>query len=95
MLYCLYYKEQYKTYKQYRQYKSIKEDKTMPDLNEMLPFLIPLIVVQFALLGYTLWHILTHEHYKRGNRTIWVIVAIIGMEFIGPIIYFLLGKEDA
>lgn len=67
----------------------------MLDLNEMLPFLIPLIVVQFVLLGYTLWHILTHKHYKRGNRTIWVIVAIIGMEFIGPIIYFLLGKEDA
>lgn len=67
----------------------------MPELKEMLPFLIPLIIAEIALLGYTLWHILTHEHYKRGNRTIWVIVAIVGMEFIGPIIYFLLGKEDA
>ena len=64
-------------------------------LNEMIPFLIPLIVVQLALLIYTLRHILTHNTYKRGNRTLWVIVAIVGMEFVGPILYFLLGKEDA
>ena len=40
----------------------------MPDIKEMLPFLIPLVVVEFALLGYTLYHILTHKTYKRGSR---------------------------
>ncbi len=64
-------------------------------LKEFLPFIIPLVIVQFSLLGYTIYHILTHDHYKRGNRTIWMIVAIIGMEFIGPILYFVLGKEEA
>lgn len=67
----------------------------MKELMEFLPFLIPLIIAQIALLGYTLYHILSHKNYKRGNRTLWVIVAIVGMEFIGPILYFLLGKEDA
>ncbi len=67
----------------------------MDKLTEFLPFLIPLIIVELALLGYTLYHILTHKNYKRGNRTLWLVVAIIGMEFIGPILYFLLGKEDA
>ncbi|MBO4506764.1 MAG: PLDc N-terminal domain-containing protein [Lachnospiraceae bacterium] len=67
----------------------------MPDLKEMLPFLIPFIILQFALLGYTLWHILTHENYKRGTRVLWLVVSIVGMEFIGPIAYFLFGKEDA
>ena len=67
----------------------------MPDINEMLPFLIPLIIAEIILLTVTLRHIFTHKNYKRGNRTLWVIVAIIGMEFIGPVIYFLLGKEDA
>ena len=66
----------------------------MDKVMEFLPFLIPLAIVEFALLGYTLFHILTHKHYKRGNRTLWLVVAIIGMEFIGPILYFLLGKED-
>lgn len=64
-------------------------------LKEFLPFIIPLVIVQFSLLGYTIYHILTHDHYKRGNRTLWMIVAIIGMEFIGPILYFILGKEEA
>lgn len=65
------------------------------NLQEMLPFLIPLVIVQFALLGFTLRHVLTHRNYKRGNRTLWLIVVIAGMEFIGPILYFILGKEDA
>ena len=37
----------------------------MNNLNEMLPFLIPLVIVQFGLLGYTIYHILTHKNYKR------------------------------
>lgn len=65
------------------------------NLQEMLPFMIPLVIVQFALLGFTLWHVLTHRNYKRGNRMLWLIVVIVGMEFIGPILYFILGKEDA
>lgn len=63
-------------------------------LKDILPFLIPLIIVEFALLAYTLHHILTHRHYKRGNRVLWIIVTLVGMEFIGPVLYFVLGKED-
>ena len=66
----------------------------MEKITELLPFLIPLAIVEFALLGYALYHILTHRNYKRGNRTLWLVVVIIGMEFIGPILYFLLGRED-
>ena len=67
---------------------------TPEQTKELLPFLIPLIVLQFALLGYTLYHILTHKTYKRFNRTVWLIISSVGMEFIGPILYFLFGKED-
>ena len=69
-------------------------EKIMEKITELLPFLIPLAIVEFALLGYTLYHILTHKNFKRGNRTLWLVVVIIGMELIGPILYFLLGKED-
>ena len=67
----------------------------MDKVMEVLPFLIPLVIAQFALLGYTLYHILTHKTYKRGNRTLWLVVTIVLMNFVGPILYFLLGKEDA
>ncbi len=49
----------------------------MDNLNEFLPFLIPLVAVQFALLGYTLHHILTHRTYKRGTRTTWLIITLV------------------
>lgn len=66
----------------------------LEEIKEFLPFLIPLIIVEFILLGYTLYHILTHKNYKRWNRTVWLIIAIVGMNYIGPILYFILGKED-
>ena len=67
----------------------------MPDIKELLPFLIPVIIAEIILLAVTLRHIFTHENYKRGSRALWVIVTIIGLEFIGPILYFTLGKEEA
>ena len=63
----------------------------MNELMEMLPFLIPLVIAEFALFGFTLYHILTHEHYKRGSRTPWLVIVIVGMNFVGPILYFLLA----
>ena len=56
--------------------------------------IIPLAIAELILLVITLRHIFTHDNYKRGNRVLWVIVTIIGMEFVGPILYFLLGKEE-
>ena len=67
----------------------------MEQLKDFLPFLIPLVVAQFGLLGYTLYHILTHTRYKRGTRAIWLVVTLVLMNFVGPILYFVLGKEDA
>lgn len=67
----------------------------MPPISEVLPFIIPLIILQFALLAYTLVHILKHDTYKRGNRAIWLIVALVGMNFVGPIIYFIFGRDDS
>lgn len=67
----------------------------MEKLIELLPFLIPLLIAEVVLLIYTIHHILTHKNYKRGNRTIWLIITIVGMEFIGPILYFIIGREDS
>lgn len=66
----------------------------MNKMIEFLPFLLPLVIAELALLAYTLYHILTHKRYKRGNRTLWLVIAIAGMQFIGPVLYFLFGRED-
>ena len=63
-------------------------------VSELLPFLIPLAIAELLLLFITLRHILTHKNYKRGSRALWLGVTIVGLEFIGPVLYLLLGKED-
>lgn len=69
-------------------------EKTIEQAKEYLPFLIPLIIVQFSLLIYVIRHILTHESYKRGNRKLWLVISIVLMNFVGPILYLIFGKED-
>lgn len=64
-------------------------------LKEYLPFLIPLILLEVILLIVALRDVLKHEHYKHGTRLFWVIFCIVGMEFIGPILYFVFGKDSS
>ena len=65
----------------------------MDQLMDYLPFLIPLAVAELVLMVVALVHILKHDHYKMGNRVIWLIVSIV-VGIIGPILYFTLGKAD-
>ena len=63
-------------------------------LMEYLPLLLPLIVAELALFVWALVHVLTHKTYKHGSRALWLIVVIVMMNFVGPILYFIFGKED-
>ena len=67
----------------------------MDELLEFLPFLLPLVLVQLALLAFSLYHVLTHKEYKRGNRVLWLVIVLVLSNFVGPILYFALGKKDA
>lgn len=76
----------------YWRFYLIKTGESMPNLNEMLPFLIPIIVIELGLWIAALVHILTHKTYKSGNRTLWILLSFI--QIIGPVLYFILGKSD-
>ncbi|MCL1862165.1 MAG: PLDc N-terminal domain-containing protein [Defluviitaleaceae bacterium] len=66
----------------------------MMDLSALLMLLAPLVIIQIALMVAAVVHILRHNHYKSGNRTLWLIIAIC-INIIGPILYFVIGKGDA
>ena len=51
------------------------------NIKDMLPFLIPLVIVELILVIITLRHIFTHQHYKRGTRAFWVVMTIVGIQF--------------
>lgn len=62
-------------------------------LIEYLPFLIPLIILQYGLAIYAVVHVIRHPNYKFGNRVMWLLVVLL-IAFIGPIVYFVFGKGD-
>lgn len=66
----------------------------MEVIMENLPVLLPLIIVEVSLAVIALIHVLRHHSYKIGNRVLWVLVVLF-IQFIGPIAYFVFGREDA
>ncbi len=65
----------------------------MYKIMEMLPFIIPLIIIQFVLMITALVHVLKHSHYRFGNKIMWVLI-VVAINIIGPIVYFIFGRED-
>ena len=65
------------------------------ELSEILPLLIPLAVIQLALLGFALRDLLNPERrVKGGNKLVWALI-IIFVNLIGPLAYFFVGREEA
>lgn len=58
-----------------------------------LPLFIPLILLEVGLMIAALIHVLRHPHYRFGNRLMWILVVVL-LQIIGPIIYFVFGRED-
>ena len=57
-----------------------------------LPLLVPILVIQLALLAFALLDLVKREH-TRGPKWVWLLVILL-VNFIGPIIYFVVGRED-
>ncbi|MCU7557684.1 PLDc N-terminal domain-containing protein [Macrococcus capreoli] len=55
-------------------------------LKDYLPFLIPLISLQFLLMIFTLVKVIRRKQFKNLNKTSWIFI-IIFVNIIGPISY--------
>jgi hypothetical protein len=65
------------------------------NLEELLPLLVPIIVIQLGLLVWALYdRTRPPRRVKRDSKVGWALV-IIFVNLIGPIIYFLVGREEA
>ncbi len=65
----------------------------MEELKEYLPVLIPVIILQLALMIIAVVHVLKHRKYKFGNMAIWLVLVIL-IQYIGPILYFTVGRGE-
>lgn len=64
----------------------------MERLQEYLPFLVPLVLVQLALMATALIDLFRRPRTK-GPKWMWALV-IVFINLIGPIVYFLIGREE-
>ena len=62
-------------------------------IQELLPLLIPLIILELGLRIYAIIDLMKEDRRVRGdNKIIWVLV--IGLVNFGWLIYFLVGRKD-
>jgi hypothetical protein len=64
----------------------------MDKLTELLPFLIPIILLELALMAVALVDLVRRER-TRGPKWVWAIV-IVFLNLIGPIVYLIFGREE-
>jgi hypothetical protein len=64
----------------------------MDNLGELIPLLIPIFVLQIALLVIALRDLLGREQ-TRGSRLAWALI-IIFVNILGPMAYLLFGREE-
>ena len=65
----------------------------MTELQELLPFLTPLILVQLVMIVMALFD-LARRSQTRGPKWMWVLI-ILFINLIGPIVYFVIGRDEA
>jgi hypothetical protein len=64
----------------------------MDQIRELLPFLIPILILQLALMIFALVDLIRRERTK-GPKWLWALI-IVFVNLIGPILYFIIGRED-
>jgi len=63
-------------------------------ITDALPFLIPLLILQLALLVIALIDVIKREKVTGNNKVIWILLIVL-VSVIGPVIYFIFGRKEA
>ncbi|MGX7328463.1 PLD nuclease N-terminal domain-containing protein [Enterococcus bulliens] len=59
-----------------------------------LPLFIPLIILELGLMISAVISIFKHTRYRLLNRWLWLVI-VVCLQLVGPLLYFLFGKEEA
>lgn len=65
----------------------------MKEIMEYVPFLIPILIIEWALAITALIHVLRHPNYRFGNKVVWILVVLF-IQIIGPVVYFVFGRGE-
>ncbi|HSM25066.1 MAG TPA: PLD nuclease N-terminal domain-containing protein [Anaerolineaceae bacterium] len=70
----------------------MEQTTVLDQIMKLLPLLIPLFLVQLGLMIFALIDLIKREKTK-GPKWLWVIIVVF-VNLIGPIIYFVAGREE-
>ena len=59
----------------------------------LLPFIIPLIILELGLLVFALVDVARRKRVRGGSKVLWIIIIVI-FEIIGPIVYLAVGRQE-
>ncbi len=60
---------------------------------EMLPFIIPLLILQLALMIVALVDLIKRQRVKGDNKVLWALLIVL-VNIIGPVVYLIFGREE-
>jgi len=63
------------------------------NLGQLIALLVPLVLVELGLLAFALYDLIKRKRVRGGNKWLWGIIIVV-VEFFGPILYFVLGREE-
>ncbi len=64
----------------------------MDTLTELLPFLVPILLLQILLMIVAVIDLVRRER-TRGPKWVWAVVILL-VNIVGPVLYFLFGREE-
>lgn len=70
----------------------MNETELLEFLKQYAPLLIPIIIIQYALVFAAIID-LSKQKTTRGPKILWVFVIVL-VNFIGPILYFVIGRDE-
>lgn len=62
------------------------------DLAELLPFLIPLLLLQAVLMITALGMVIRQQDFKYLNKPVWLLIVVF-LNLLGPVLYFVLERR--
>jgi uncharacterized Tic20 family protein len=60
---------------------------------EILPFLIPLLILQLVLLIIALVDLIKRQKVRGDNKVLWALLIVL-VNIIGPVVYLIFGREE-
>jgi len=63
------------------------------EIKDMLPWLIPLIIIELGLMIFALVDLIRREKVRGDSKVVWALI-IIFINLIGPIVYLIGGRGE-